>query len=468
MVISSPCLTDIRTANPISKRPVVRHDAKREKGEFIRYTMTGFVWAFMVIPAAHRHARKQPTKKIPRALAWESTLPFSWSRCCTLFVGDKLAPPLETLIPTKVESETDWWKASLEYFEGKHVQSDLVSEQVEIEKDSISEKKRKRESRLLALEGTIDTLESQLLALEVCYLYMILIIEFERLAFKFGGKDIVKKGNKRDFGVVSNGDIPAYMSPGPSYTSHGPLRTSPALTAHKSLLLANRRKLRVIRTPLKLKSPMRCYYRKECVKDAAKKETLKDTIHTHLDASDAAQETGHTEEDLQFIRMEKSDKPNFDLPDLRKIKRNKYPIYSTFEKKKTECYLDCLRKGIRRETSFWDILYPCGEKADYLEQEKLDGNRPRNAQWTLGLSELVAFHIDSGKMMSMVCVVDALRATIDGTNPRYPSGTKSHKCPLQEHRAVMNMCPSQVSPPRTSGSNEYVPLAGVPSKNIGQ
>ncbi|GKA55895.1 hypothetical protein Tco_0754967 [Tanacetum coccineum] len=29
----------------------------------------------------------------------------------------------------------------------------------------------------------------------------------------------------------------------------------------------------------------------------------------------------------------------------------------------------------------------------------------------------------------------------------------------------MNMCPSQVSPPRTPGSNEYVPLAGVPSKN---
>ncbi|GKB41422.1 hypothetical protein Tco_0886364 [Tanacetum coccineum] len=29
----------------------------------------------------------------------------------------------------------------------------------------------------------------------------------------------------------------------------------------------------------------------------------------------------------------------------------------------------------------------------------------------------------------------------------------------------MNMSPSQVSPPRTSGSNEYAPLAGVPSKN---
>ncbi|GKE16999.1 phospholipase-like protein, partial [Tanacetum coccineum] len=221
-------------------------------------------------------------------------------------------------------------------------------------------------------------------------------------------------GNERDFGVVSNGYIPAYMSPGPSYTSHGPLHMSPASTAHKSLPLANRHKLCVRRTPLKLQSSMRCYYRKERVKDAAKKvvkdaakdthldavttmsipmTTTEDTIHTHLDASDAAQETGHTEEDLQFIRMEKSDKPNFDL---------------------------C-------ETSFWDILYSGGEKADYLEQEKLGGNRPRNAHWTLGLSELVAFHIDSGKMMSMVSVMDDLRATIDGTNPRYPSGTKSHK-----------------------------------------
>nr|GFA71883.1 hypothetical protein [Tanacetum cinerariifolium] len=46
--------------------------------------------------------------------------------------------------------------------------------------------------------------------------------------------------------------------------------------------------------------------------------------------------------------------------------------------------------------------------------------RPRNAQWTLGLSELVAFHIESRQLMSMVSVVDALRATIDGTNPSIP------------------------------------------------
>ncbi|GKF40929.1 hypothetical protein Tco_0124271, partial [Tanacetum coccineum] len=79
-----------------------------------------------------------------------------------------------------------------------------------------------------SLQGTINTLESRLLALE---------------------------GDERDFVVVSDGDIPAYMSPGPSYTS-------PASTAQKSLPLANRRKLCVRRTPLKLKSPMRCYSRK--------------------------------------------------------------------------------------------------------------------------------------------------------------------------------------------------------------
>nr|GEY44576.1 auxin transport protein BIG [Tanacetum cinerariifolium] len=78
-------------------------------------------------------------------------------------------------------------------------------------------------------------------------------------------------GDERDFRIVSDGDIPAYMSPGPSYTS-------PALTAQKSLSLANRRKLRVRRTPLKLKSPMRyySYAAKDVAKDAAK--------DTHLDA----------------------------------------------------------------------------------------------------------------------------------------------------------------------------------------
>ncbi|GKF60026.1 hypothetical protein Tco_0176812, partial [Tanacetum coccineum] len=78
-------------------------------------------------------------------------------------------------------------------------------------------------------------------------------------------------------------------------------------------------------------------------------------------------------DELQFIRMETIHKPNFKLPDLRKIKRNKYPIYTTFKKKKTDCYLDCFRKGMTCETTFWDILYPGGEKADYLKQGKLDG-----------------------------------------------------------------------------------------------
>nr|GFB83637.1 phospholipase-like protein [Tanacetum cinerariifolium] len=183
----------------LHKRKVL-HDAKHKKGGKVQYTMTGFVWAFMIwmleaIPATHCYVHKQPTEKIPRALAWELRIPFSWSRCCTLFVGDQLAPPLEILTPTKVESETDWWKASLEYFEGKHVQSEVVSEPLEIEKDGISEKKRKRGSSqsslqdptydqlmttvtklegtvatltdtVLNLHGTIGNLESQLLALE--------------------------------------------------------------------------------------------------------------------------------------------------------------------------------------------------------------------------------------------------------------------------------------------------------------
>nr|GEX54449.1 phospholipase-like protein [Tanacetum cinerariifolium] len=445
------------------------------------------IWILEAIPATHLYVCKEPREKIPRAFAWKMILPFSWARCRTLFVGDNLSPPLETLTPTKSESESDWWKTSLEYFKGKDLQSEAVSEQLEIEKDALSEevqkkKKRKRgssppsfqnptydqlmttvKSRLLTLEGdaristltqtvsslqgTIDNLKSRLLALE---------------------------GDERDFGVVLDGDIPTYMSPGPSYTS-------PASIAQKSLPLANRRKLRVRRTLFKFKSPMRCYSRKmRCTiplpasttmppittilvpmtttkllkdtKDAAKdvtKDVAKDTISVPMTTTEKLKDTLHidapahdtfcTEDELQFIGMEKGDKPNYDLPDLSKIKRNKYPIYSTFEKKKTNCYLDCLPKGRTCEPSFWEILYPGGEKVEYLNERKLDGlvsdfhyciistvhqclyqaydeMRPRNAQWTLGLSELVTFHIESRKLMSMVSVVDALRPTIDGTN----------------------------------------------------
>nr|GEW98896.1 phospholipase-like protein [Tanacetum cinerariifolium] len=389
----------------LNKRQV-SHDDKGEKGEEIRYTLTRFVYAFMIwileaIPATHVFVFKEPREKIPRAFAWKMILSFSWARCRTLFVGDNLSPPLETLTPTNAESESDWWKTSLEYFEGKYVQSEAVSEQLEIEKDALSEevllKKKKRKigssppsfqnptydqlmttvstlegtattltQTVSSLQGSIGTLESRLLALET-------------VSSLQGAIDNLESRDERNFVVVSDGDILAYMSPGPSYTS-------PASTAQKSLPLANRRKLRVRRTPLKLKSPMRCYSRKmRCTtplptsttmppvttilvpmtttkllkdtKDAAKDVTkdaakytisvpmttteLKDTIH--IDA--AAQDTFCTEDELQFIGMEKGDKPNYDLPDLRRT---------------------C-------EPSFWDILYPGGEKAEYLEEGKLDG-----------------------------------------------------------------------------------------------
>nr|GFA08477.1 hypothetical protein [Tanacetum cinerariifolium] len=422
----------------------VDHNDKREKGEEIRYTLTGFVYAFMIwileaIPATHVYVSKVPREKIPRAFAWKMILPFSWARCQDLFG----------------------------VFKGKDVQSEAVSEQHEIEKDAISEevqkkKKRKRGSSppsfqnptydqlmrtvstlegtvttltqtILSLQGSIGTLESRLLALEGDARISTLtqtVSSLQGTIDNLESRLLALEGDERDFGVVSNGDIPAYMSLGPSYTS-------PASTAQKSLPLANRRKLRVRRTPLKLKSPMRCYSRKmrcskplpasttmppvitilvpmtttkllkdtkdtakDVTKDVAKDtmsvpmtttEKLKDTIH--IDA--AAQDTFCTEDEFQFIGMEKGDKPKYDLPDLSKIKRNKYAIYSTFEKNKTDCYLDCLPKGRTCEPSFWEILYPGGEKAEYCR-----------------------------KLMSMVSVVDALRATIDGTNPRYPSWHK--------------------------------------------
>ncbi|GJU20143.1 phospholipase-like protein [Tanacetum coccineum] len=274
----------------------------------------------------------------------------------------------------------------------------VVSEQLDIEKDGISEKKRKRSSSesslqdptydqlmttvtklegtvatltetVSTLHGTIGTLESRLLTLEGDARVSTLTQTVSSLQCTINTLEsrlLALEGDEREFGVVSDGDIAPYMSPGLSYTS-------PASTAQKSLPLAHRRKLRVRRTLLKLKSPMRCYSR-----------------------------IGE----------------------------------SMFEKKKTDCYLDCLPKGLICEPSFWDVLYPGGEKAELTQRRKLDGlhinafielmmrKRPHNAQWTLGLSELVAFHIDSGMRLSMVSVVDALRATIDGTNPRYPSWHK--------------------------------------------
>nr|GEW02282.1 phospholipase-like protein [Tanacetum cinerariifolium] len=206
----------------LHKRKVL-HDAKREKGEKVQYPMTGFVWAFMiwileVIPAIHCYVHKQPTEKILRALAWELRIPFSWSRC-------------------------------------KHVQSEVVSEPLEIEKDGISEKKRKRGSSQSSLQdptydqlmitvtklegtvatltdtvsnlhGTIGTLESQLLALE---------------------------GDAR----VSTLTQTVSSLQGTISTLESRLHA-----LEKSLPLANWRKLRARRTPLKLKSPMRCYSHK--------------------------------------------------------------------------------------------------------------------------------------------------------------------------------------------------------------
>lgn len=142
-----------RLRDAISKRKQ-RHDDKREAGAQVQYTLTGFVWAFMIwileaIPATHRYASKKTKREIIlRAFAWSLSQQFSWARCSSLFDGENLASPLETLTPTKSESDTIWWKASLEYFEGISDESEvLVCKQVENEKDNLSEqvlKKRKR------------------------------------------------------------------------------------------------------------------------------------------------------------------------------------------------------------------------------------------------------------------------------------------------------------------------------------
>ncbi|GKC46707.1 hypothetical protein Tco_1064429, partial [Tanacetum coccineum] len=306
----------------------------------------------------------------------------------------------------------------------------VVSEQLEIKKDDLSEqvqknkKKQKRGSSqpsfkdptydqlmttvitlegivttlteiISSLQGTIGTLESRLLVLEGDARVSTLtqtVSSLQGTIDTLVSRLLALEGDARDFGVVSDGDIRAYMSLGPSYTSQRPSHTSPVSTAQKSLSLVNRSKLRPRRTPLKFKSPMIAYPHKfvrltipppastttapvmTMSVPMTTNEPSKDTIHTHLDALDAAQETGYTEDDWQFKRMEKRGKSNFDLLDLSKIKRkDKYLIYTTFKNNKTECYLDCLRKGMRCETRFWDILYPDRIKVDYIDHGKLEG-----------------------------------------------------------------------------------------------
>ncbi|GKC70442.1 phospholipase-like protein [Tanacetum coccineum] len=240
----------------------VRHDAKREKGEKIQYTMTGFVWDFMIwildtIPATHRHVHKQPTKKILRL----------WLR------------------------SREYRLVGRDVVLCKHVQSEVVSEQLEIEKDGLSEQvlKKKKKKR--------------------------------------------KRGSSQ----------PSFQDP----------------TYDRLMMIVT---------------------------------MLEGTVTTLTETVSSLHGTiGTLESQLLVLEL---------------------------------CYF------------FWDVLYPGGEKAEYLEEWKLDGlhinafielimrKRQLNAQWTLGLSELVVFYIDSGKLMSMVSVVDALRVTINGTNPRYPSWHK--------------------------------------------
>ncbi|GJY67984.1 phospholipase-like protein [Tanacetum coccineum] len=244
---------------------------------------------------------KSRWEKIPRAFACEDdTTHLDGTRCRTLFVG-------------------------------KGVQSEAVSEQLEIEKDSLSEEVQKKKKRKRGL------------------MQVLVFIDVSSL-----------RGDERDFGVVSDGDIASYMSPGPSYTSHGPLHTSPASTAHKSLQLDDTAQI------------------------TCSDKLLKDT---HLDDSDAAKDTTK----------------DTHLDDVTTISVPDAPL-------REQGMLDGLHIN-----AFIEVM-----------MRKKRGAPPFfcNAQWTLGHSELVAFYKDSSNLMSMVSVVDAVRATIDGTNPRYPSWEK--------------------------------------------
>nr|GEU69691.1 putative reverse transcriptase domain-containing protein [Tanacetum cinerariifolium] len=319
------------------------------------------IWILEAIPSTHVYVRKEPMEKISRALAWKLTLPFTWSRCHTVFVDDKLAPPLETLTPTKSESDTNSLSEQVQKNKKKRRRGssqptfkDPTYDQLMTTVTTLEGIVTTLTEIVSSLQGTIGTLESQLLVLEgdarVSTLTQI-VSSLQGTIDTLVSRLLVMEGDSRDFGVVSDGDIPAYMSPGPPYTSQGLSHTSPVPTAQKSLPLANQRKLRPRRTPLKFKSPMIAY---SC-------KFVRSTIPPPASTTTAL------------------------------VTTMSVPMMTT---KHINAFIDLIRK------------------------------RPPNAQWTLELSELVAFHIDSDELMSMVSVVDVFRATIDGTDPLYPSWDK--------------------------------------------
>lgn len=101
--------------------PRRQHHVSVKPDKLAKYTLTGFVyafkiWIFEMFPVAKTCALR--TDAIPRAIAWQRNLAFSWERCLTfLDVNDDGSQPLMELSPTEAERETDWWKDSKRFFD---------------------------------------------------------------------------------------------------------------------------------------------------------------------------------------------------------------------------------------------------------------------------------------------------------------------------------------------------------------
>nr|GEX83770.1 phospholipase-like protein [Tanacetum cinerariifolium] len=101
----------------LSKAITQRHDshaAPRPQGKLIKYTLTGFIWAFKIwileaFPFALSNFQ-QDVGLIPRAISWRRIHPFSWEKCLNFVVVDERRPALRTLTPTDAERQTEWWK----------------------------------------------------------------------------------------------------------------------------------------------------------------------------------------------------------------------------------------------------------------------------------------------------------------------------------------------------------------------
>ncbi|KAE8704935.1 MADS-box protein JOINTLESS [Hibiscus syriacus] len=98
-------------------------DRKSLRGDGSKYTLSGFVWAFKIwifeaFPSMRTYAIKT-SNDIPSAISWKRKTLLDWEDLIPYAtINNEANIPLQRLTPTEEELSTDWWQASLNFFDG--------------------------------------------------------------------------------------------------------------------------------------------------------------------------------------------------------------------------------------------------------------------------------------------------------------------------------------------------------------